>query len=410
MKGRKGFFGAGLVNSTPKIPTIARCGACGLYKTCQTPKMEVSGEGRRKVLILAEAPGETEDRRGIQLCGDSGQLLERTLKDLGVAMRKDCWLTNSLICRPPSNRNPTNEEIDHCRPNLVDTLNRLQPNVVIALGSISVKSLLGWLWKEDTGGISQWAGYQIPNRRLNTWICPTFHPAYVLRQQNMKPLEFWFRAHLKAAFRLKSRPWDGTEVEYIDKVKVVHSPTKAAELIEKACATYGPKVPVAFDYETNCLKPETPNARIVSCSICWQGVDGTTLAYPWTSETADATSKMLFGRNPKCASNLKFEERWTRWAFRRSVRNWKHDTMQTAHLLDNRPGITSVKFQSFVLLGQESYDDHIKPYLDSGSADRLNRIEELDLGQLLKYNGLDSLLELEVMYKQQEQLKRRISE
>jgi hypothetical protein len=67
--------------------------------------------------------------------------------------------------------------------------------------------------------------------------------------------------------------------------------------------------------------------------------------------------------------------------------------MLAAHALDNRPGITSLKFQVFAMLGMGSYDDHIKPFLKTKGKLRLNHIDEIDERDLLLYNGLDSLYE-----------------
>lgn len=154
-----GFFPASMLLET-KAPTslVPKCGACGLYKTCNTPKMEPSGAGRKRILILAEAPGETEDAKGIQLCGKSGTYLSDTLKGLGVSMRKDCWLTNAIICRPPDNETPDDKKIEWCRPNLTKTIKELQPDIIIPLGGVAVKSLIGSIWKEDVGPISRWVG------------------------------------------------------------------------------------------------------------------------------------------------------------------------------------------------------------------------------------------------------------
>ena len=121
----------------------------------------------------------------------------------------------------------------------------------------------------------------------------------------------------------------------------------------------------------------------------------------------EALSKVL--RNPKLkkvASNLKFEERWTRAKLGYSVAGWAWDTMLAAHCLDNRSGITSIKFQAFVLLGIADYASHIEPYLKTKYSNELNRIEELDEDELLLYNGLDSLLEYKVMEKQREEFEK----
>ena len=74
-----------------------------------------------------------------------------------------------------------------------------------------------------------------------------------------------------------------------------------------------------------------------------------------------------------------------------TVRNWDWDTMIAAHVLNSQPGVTGLQFQSFVLLGIEPYDEHIKPLLKNVGKSPFNQIHKIDLRDLLLYNGLDSL-------------------
>jgi hypothetical protein len=159
---------------------------------------------------------------------------------------------------------------------------------------------------------------------------------------------------------------------------------------------------IAFDYETNCLKPDSKKATLVSCSVCW--MNKRTIAYPWQGKAIVATRKLLRSPLLKIASNIKFEERWTRRKLKTRVLNWEWCTMTASHIADNRPGITSVKFQSFVLLGSDIWDDHLSQFLRSAhKGSGFNQIlEQIDLGDLLLYNGLDSLLEYRVALKQME--------
>jgi uracil-DNA glycosylase len=100
-----GFFSPDVwMQEKEPLPLVAHCGACGLHKTCNTPWMKVSGEGKRKILIVAEAPGQNEDDKGQALVGAAGLELAQILWGVSVNMRKDCWMTNALICRPPNNR------------------------------------------------------------------------------------------------------------------------------------------------------------------------------------------------------------------------------------------------------------------------------------------------------------------
>lgn len=394
------------------------CGKCGLYKTCNSPKMKWSGEGRKKILILAEAPGETEDRLGKQLVGNSGQELSRVLARHGVDMRRDCWLDSSLMCRPKGNQIPDNVTwIDDCRPHVIRTVTELKPEVIILLGGKACESLLGWLWKEDVGSAHRWAGYRIPHRKLNCWICPTFHPSYLLHSKD-QVLERMFDSHLKAACSLKGPPYKTVPPDDRDVCRNILNVDKAAKYLD-FMGKWGTGFTIAFDYETTTLKPDGPHAEIFACSVA--ATDPVkrkefAFAFPWQGPVIPAMRQLL--RNPKIkkvGSNIQFEERWTVKFLKTRVKGWwsgkadSADTMLAAHALENGSKtrrITGIKFQAFAHLGIDEWDSHVKPYLQSGekSGNAPNRIRECDLQDLLLYCALDSLYELQVHYKQQKLL------
>ena len=196
----KGFFSSSSFQTKEKIPTTARCGLCDLYKHCLSPKMPSSGKGKKKILFVAEAPGEEEDRKNTQLIGRSGQLLRRYLRKMNIDLDRDCWKTNAVICRREENKTPDDDMIVACRPNLIKTINQYQPNVIVLLGKTAIKSLMPILWKEDGGIVNRWGGYQIPCHNPNAWIVPTFHPSYILRK-NDRVLNRLFENHLRMAVR-----------------------------------------------------------------------------------------------------------------------------------------------------------------------------------------------------------------
>lgn len=387
----RGFFDMStLLQSKQPQSRIPKCGACGLYKVCKSPKMEPSGKGRKRILIVGEAPGKDEDEQGKQFVGKTGKRLENELRKIGIDMRVDCRITNALICRPPGNKIEDDNRIDYCRPNLIQTVEEFKPTVVILLGAKPVESMMPYLWREnDIGGISKWAGWRIPSQKINAWVCPTYHPSHVEREEN-PVVDRLFARHLAEACAKEGRPFDVVP-NYESDVEVIMKPREAAVAIREMIKDGRD---CAFDYETNALKPDGDDFVVVSCSI---SNDDRTIAFPWHKQAIEAMYEFVKSPLGKVASNLKFEERVTKKVFRRGVRNWKLCTMNAAHILDGRPDITSIKFQSFVLLGQDSYDDHIKPLLKSKKGQRLNQIiEEVDLRKLLLYNGLDSLLEIKV--------------
>lgn len=395
-----GFYSPSYLQSqkTP-LSLVPQCGKCGIYKDCKSPMMKVSGKGRRKVLVVAEAPGENEDAKGIQLIGNAGMKLVWLLDNIGVDMRKDCWLTNALICRPKDaqgqNRKPTNDELEWCRPNLLKTINALKPDVIIPLGVAAIASVIALAWKEgEVDNVERWANWKIPSTKLNAWICPTYHPSYLLREKNMAA-QLHVQRHLKAAFELEGKPWQKIP-DWKSKVYVEMDHHKAAASVRTLMAY---NEPLAFDYETTTLKPDGQYAQIICCAV---SNGKTSVAYPWYGEAIIATGELIRSDIPKIASNLDFEERWTRKAFGRGVKNWHTDTVLRAHWLDCRRGICSLKFQSFVLLGVEDYDSHLKPYMAGKGCNEPNRLREVEPNTLLTYNALDSLFEVLVAQKQWE--------
>lgn len=395
----RGFFsGSTIAQSKAPLSLVPKCGACGLFKTCRSPKMEVDGKGKRKILIVGEAPGREEDERGQPFVGESGQLLETELRRVGINMRQDCWIYNSLICRPPKNVTPTPNQIDYCRPNVIKTIQQLQPEVIICVGKVAVHSVIGYVWKEEVGELSRWVGWNIPSQKLNAWICPTYHPAHLLRNKD-KALRFWWQRHLAQATSRSGRPFTALP-DYRQQIELITDDLQAATAI--AAMTRRGKL-TAFDYETNMLKPDWPERQVVSAAMSQHGK---TIAFLWQRRAAAAAKEFLVSDVPKIASYMKMEDRWTREVLGVNVRNWYFDTTIGAHTLDNREDITGLKFQAFVLLGCEVYDDHIKRFLQSKAGKRVNQIlEEIDLHDLLFYNGMDALLEDQVARIQMKALK-----
>jgi len=374
-----------------------QCGSCGLARKCKSPKMKYTGKGERKILIVGEAPGVEEDKVNEQFVGKAGKRLKQELKRQGVDLFRDCWKTNAIRCRPPENKKPDNKQIAYCRPALFSEIEQLKPISILLFGNVAAKSVLGHLWDNSEGyEMSTWTDWLIPNRKPNSWISVHYHPSYLERQGDGL-LDLLFQRHLKRALKKTERPWDKIP-NYENDIDILYTPKTIIPCIQ-GLINWGE--PIAFDYETNCLKPEYEGAEIVSCSICW-GEDGEdkVIAFPWMKEILKAMDLLLKSPVPKIASNMKFEERWTKYVFGHPVKNWAWDTMLAAHTLNNNGGVTGLKFQAFTRLGQPPYDKHIESYLKPARKQYLNRIREIPLKDLLLYNGMDSLCEYLVMQKQ----------
>lgn len=402
---RAGFFKKSqLLAMGSKPPNLSpRCEICRLYKGCISPKMPPTGEGRLGVLIVAEAPGKTEDERNVQLVGKAGQRLRKTLNEIGVDLDDDCIKTNAIICRPPSNRTPTQNELANCRPHLTDTIKKYDPHLIIVLGAVALEQVLAPYWKSDFGVFERWVGWKIPLQPLNTWICPTWHPSYLERDHN-EIRDLWFKKHLEEAFALTSKPWKEVP-DYKSQVEIVED----AESVIDSMADY--EGMACIDYETNMLKPYSKDSIVVSFSITWgRRKAERCIVYAMTPKNILATRKFLRSPIPKVGANIKFEEIWSMKHFNTIVRNWCWDTMQCSHVLDNRKGITSNDFQAFVRLGLPIYSSHISTFLKSKGkgASTMNQIlSEISLPQLLLYNGLDTLTEFEIAVQQMKEIGRK---
>lgn len=154
-----------------------QCERCHLRETCT---QIVMGEGslENKIMLIGEGPGGTEDKKGKPFVGRAGRLLDKILKSVNIK-RKNIYITNIVKCRPPENRNPTREEMKACSPILKTEIKYIKPKVIVPLGSIALKYLVGSDKKitEDRG---KWFN------KGDVYFLPTFHPAYLLRNANMK--------------------------------------------------------------------------------------------------------------------------------------------------------------------------------------------------------------------------------
>ena len=116
------------------------CTNCSLSES-RTNFVFGSGNPNADIVFCGEAPGEKEDLQGKPFIGRAGTVLTKALDSISLK-REDVFILNVLKCRPPSNRNPNNEEIAECKPILNKQLEYIDPKVIVCLGRISVTTLL----------------------------------------------------------------------------------------------------------------------------------------------------------------------------------------------------------------------------------------------------------------------------
>ena len=146
------------------------CTLCSLHSGRNRIVMP-SGDVDSRVAFVGEAPGENEDVQGKPFVGRSGKLLDRIMQEEGL-QRSKVMITNTVKCRPPANRDPTEEEMEACRPFLESEL--VTKDIVICLGRSACRSLLGY-----TGKLGEIANTRMTKRigDKDITIIPTYHPA-----------------------------------------------------------------------------------------------------------------------------------------------------------------------------------------------------------------------------------------
>ena len=159
---------------------VRNCTRCPLHAT-RTQGVLGVGPQRSDWLVIGEAPGAEEDRRGEPFVGAAGQLLDAMLRAIGLDRRSNVYIANVLKSRPPNNRDPRPEEVEACLPYLVRQIELLRPRIMLAVGRIAAQNLLG---TDVPLGRLRGRVHHFGARR--TPLVVTYHPAYLLRTPSDK--------------------------------------------------------------------------------------------------------------------------------------------------------------------------------------------------------------------------------
>jgi len=164
---------------------IKNCTRCQLYKN---RKNAVPGEGPKDtfVMFIGEAPGVTEDEMGRPFVGAAGKLLTMIMENLGIS-RDSIYITNVVKCRPPNNREPSDEEIEKCSIYLETQIRLIKPKIIVTLGNIAGKTIFS-MGKERWEGVMKMRGkiYNMKLFDLIVSVIPTIHPAAGLYNPTLK--------------------------------------------------------------------------------------------------------------------------------------------------------------------------------------------------------------------------------
>ena len=156
---------------------LGKCTRCALSAQRSNIVFGV-GSPNARLMFIGEAPGFNEDKQGEPFVGKAGELLDKMIGAMGLS-RAEIYIANVIKCRPPSNRDPEDEEINQCSPFLKAQIHAIKPEVIVSVGKFSSNMLCG-----TEGSLSairgKWHDYRgIP-------LMPTFHPAFLLRNPSGK--------------------------------------------------------------------------------------------------------------------------------------------------------------------------------------------------------------------------------
>jgi len=156
---------------------VAGCTRCPLHES-RTQTVFGVGNPDASWVIVGEAPGAEEDRRGEPFVGRAGKLLDEMLRAVGHD-RESVFIANILKCRPPNNRDPNAEESAKCRGYLERQIDLVQPKIILAVGRIAAQLLLA---TDSPVGRLRGSRHQLGD----TPLVVTYHPAYLLRSPSQK--------------------------------------------------------------------------------------------------------------------------------------------------------------------------------------------------------------------------------
>jgi len=158
--------------------SLLNCQRCKLAKLGRTQVVFGVGNPNAAVMFVGEAPGFYEDKQGEPFVGAAGKLLNELLQSAGLS-RSEIYIANVIKCRPPNNRDPEPDEVETCKPFLLQQIEMIRPKLVCSLGNWATQTLL-----DKKVGITKVRGQVI---RLEKFVLfPLLHPAAALHQGNLR--------------------------------------------------------------------------------------------------------------------------------------------------------------------------------------------------------------------------------
>ncbi len=202
--------------------SLHNCQRCKLSKLGRTQVVFGVGNPHASIMFVGEGPGFHEDQQGEPFVGAAGKLLNDLLQSAGLS-RSDIYIANVIKCRPPNNRDPEPDEVETCKPFLMQQIQMIRPKLVCTLGNWATQTLL-----ERKVGITKVRGQAFYMKDFV--IFPLLHPAAALHQGGLlAPLREDFKK-LKAFLDKHSQPKASGDSDPVPATTLYLDPPKPAQM------------------------------------------------------------------------------------------------------------------------------------------------------------------------------------
>ena len=161
------------------------CMGCALAKSRNNVVFADGNPSTARIVLIGEAPGEMEDECGRPFVGRAGQLLDEFLAEAGISRENDVYMINTVKCRPPENRVPTDEEKAACHKFLVAQIDIIKPDAIVLCGATALKSFVELDKKQTISKVrGKWMTVTVDGVEYPAMTI--FHPSYLLRNHSME--------------------------------------------------------------------------------------------------------------------------------------------------------------------------------------------------------------------------------
>jgi len=302
------------------------CTKCSISKTCVVPCLMGDGMKTAKVMFVADNPTELEDEKGEWMAGKPGRLFRDLLTQIGLDVEKDCYFTGAIKCPTPSDdkgnqRQPLKDEISNCAPYLEAEIKIVKPEIIVPMGNVSLKSILG------KTGITKFRGKAVEHN--GAIVFPMLHPTLIFRQPKHG------KNFTTDIMNLKTLVESG--MESLTKAEVDYRYLETIDEVEEEIERLMESERIVFDIETTGLNPFLKESKIVCISMTDATKSGVTIPlehpeFTWSSMELDMVvgliKKLLESVKPKKAGhNGKFDMKWLKYIYDIDVANYAFDPM-----------------------------------------------------------------------------------